>query len=327
MESEIPDNKKLISPQLAIVIPAYKGTFLRRTLQSLAEQTCKDFIVYIGDDNSPYDLAPIVKEFEGRFPMCYRRFGENLGGRDLVGQWTRCVAMTRDEAWIWLFSDDDFLSSDCVEDFYREIRGGAAYDIYHFDVLVVGRDDNPLRRIVYPEVISSYDLYRRKLLGGLECYVVEFIFSRAVYERMGGFVPFDLAWGSDLATWVNFGMERGIRTLPVGTVSWRSSGENISTLYTRETVERKVEALLTFFCWGEEAGRRMGHPVRRINDWAFIKRLAVFSRSLSVGQTCSVVVRYARGRFRSVFLLGVLGMAVLACRLKGLLRRKRHTKI
>lgn len=309
---------------LAIVIPAYKATFLRRTLQSLAEQTCKDFTVYIGDDDSPHDLAPIVAEFEDRFPMCYRRFGENLGGRDLVAQWTRCVAMTRGEEWIWLFSDDDFLSPDCVEAFYREIRGGAAYDIYRFNIQVVGRDDKPLRRIVYPEVISSYELYRRKLLGGLECYVVEFVFSRAVYERAGGFVPFDLAWGSDLATWVNFGMERGIRTLPGGTVSWRSSGENISTLQTKETVERKVGALLAFFRWGEKAGRRMSCPVRWINDWAFVKRLAVFSRSLSAGQTCRAVVRYARGRFRAVLLLGVLGAAVLACRLKGLLKKKRN---
>ena len=252
MQYELLTNEPQVFP-LAIVIPAYKDTFLRRTLQSLAEQTCKDFTVYIGDDSSPHDLAPIVEEFEGRFPMCYHRFGENLGGRDLVAQWTRCVAMTRGEEWIWLFSDDDFLSPDCVEAFYREIRGGAAYDIYRFNIQVVGRDDKPLRRIVYPEVISSYELYRRKLLGGLECYVVEFVFSRAVYERAGGFVPFDLAWGSDLATWVNFGMERGIRTLPGGTVSWRSSGENISTLQTKETVERKVGALLAFFRWGEKA--------------------------------------------------------------------------
>lgn len=317
--------RRLSIHPLAIVIPAYKSTFLRRTLQSLAEQTCKDFTVYIGDDDSPHDLAPIVAEFEGRFPMCYRRFEENLGGRDLVAQWTRCVAMARGEEWIWLFSDDDFLSPDCVEGFYRELRDGTAYDIYRFNVQVVGRDDRSLRRIVYPEVISSYELYRRKLLGGLECYVVEFVFSRAVYERMGGFVPFDLAWGSDLATWVNFGMERGIRTLPGGTVSWRSSGENISTLQTREAVARKVGALLAFFCWGEEAGRRMGRPVRWINDWAFVKRLAAFSRSLPAGQTCSAVARYARGRFRAVFLLGVLGVAVLACRFKGLLRKIEYT--
>ena len=323
MQYELLTNEPQVFP-LAIVIPAYKDTFLRRTLQSLAEQTCKDFTVYIGDDSSPHDLAPIVEEFEGRFPMCYHRFGENLGGRDVVAQWTRCVAMTRGEEWIWLFSDDDFLSPDCVEAFYREIRGGAAYDIYRFNIQVVGRDDKPLRRIVYPEVISSYELYRRKLLGGLECYVVEFVFSRAVYERAGGFVPFDLAWGSDLATWVNFGMERGIRTLPGGTVSWRSSGENISTLQTKETVERKVGALLAFFRWGEKAGRRMSCPVRWINDWAFVKRLAVFSRSLSAGQTCRAVVRYARGRFRAVLLLGVLGAAVLACRLKGLLKKKRN---
>ena len=37
---------------LAIVIPYYKLTFFEATLQSLADQTDKRFMVYIGDDAS-----------------------------------------------------------------------------------------------------------------------------------------------------------------------------------------------------------------------------------------------------------------------------------
>ena len=35
---------------LAIIIPAYKGAYLKRTLDSLVQQTNKNFSVYIGDD-------------------------------------------------------------------------------------------------------------------------------------------------------------------------------------------------------------------------------------------------------------------------------------
>ena len=38
---------------LAIVIPAYKSTFLPAALDSIAAQTCQDFTLYIGDDCSP----------------------------------------------------------------------------------------------------------------------------------------------------------------------------------------------------------------------------------------------------------------------------------
>ena len=48
---------------LAIIIPAYKDTYLRETLDSLVSQTINDFVVYIGDDCSPYNLKSIVNEY------------------------------------------------------------------------------------------------------------------------------------------------------------------------------------------------------------------------------------------------------------------------
>ena len=57
--------------RLAIIIPAYKENFLFETLQSLANQTNKDFNVYVGDDCSPYDLQSIVSRFEDRLDIHY----------------------------------------------------------------------------------------------------------------------------------------------------------------------------------------------------------------------------------------------------------------
>lgn len=45
---------------MAIVIPAYKGRFLKETLDSIAVQAHKDeFVLYIGDDASPERLDKI----------------------------------------------------------------------------------------------------------------------------------------------------------------------------------------------------------------------------------------------------------------------------
>ena len=49
--------------KLAIIIPAYKDTYLHNALSSISNQTCKDFNLYIGDDASPYDLTKIIKPF------------------------------------------------------------------------------------------------------------------------------------------------------------------------------------------------------------------------------------------------------------------------
>ena len=70
--------------KLAIVIPAYKATFLRAALDSIAAQTCQDFTLYIGDDCSPYQLGAIVDEYRDKIDLFYERFDTNLGGKDLV---------------------------------------------------------------------------------------------------------------------------------------------------------------------------------------------------------------------------------------------------
>ena len=104
--------------RLAIIIPVYKPDFLEEALECLAAQTCKDFTVYVGDDCSPHPLSEIVMPFKEKMNLHYTRFDSNLGAKDLIGQWERCVALAQDEEWLWLFSDDDQMDNNCVESFY-----------------------------------------------------------------------------------------------------------------------------------------------------------------------------------------------------------------
>ncbi|MCS3153719.1 glycosyltransferase [Phocaeicola dorei] len=94
---------------MAIVIPAYKGRFLKETLDSIAVQAHKDeFVLYIGDDASPERLDKIVESYQNKVNLVYHRFSENMGGKDLVAHWERCIQLSA-EPFIWLFSDDDLM--------------------------------------------------------------------------------------------------------------------------------------------------------------------------------------------------------------------------
>ena len=100
---------------MAIVIPAYKGRFLKETLDSIAVQAHKDeFVLYIGDDASPERLDKIVESYQNKVNLVYHRFSENMGGKDLVAHWERCIQLSA-EPFIWLFSDDDLMPADGVE--------------------------------------------------------------------------------------------------------------------------------------------------------------------------------------------------------------------
>ena len=237
--------------RLAIIIPAYKATFLPAALDSIAVQTCKDFTLYVGDDCSPEPIGEIVERYREKIDLVYQRFNTNLGGRDLVAQWERCIDMSQDEPYIWLFSDDDVMEPNCVEQLLKTIDATqGAYDVYHFNVDII--DDRGAfvgRKQDYPAVLSAYRFYRGKSAGSISAFVVENVFSRKIYEQSHGFMKYDMAWGSDIATWIVFSGEKGLCTVPHARVKWRQSSQNISPNYSRQIAERKLRADQNLLNW------------------------------------------------------------------------------
>lgn len=237
--------------RLAIIIPAYKATFLPAALDSIAMQTCKDFTLYIGDDCSPEPIDNIVERYRDKIELVYQRFDTNLGGKDLVALWERCIAMSKDEPYIWLFSDDDVMEPNCVEKLLKQIEDTkGAYDLYHFDVNEINDEGKVTKQLpVYPQFLSAYDYYKGKSSGKYRSYVVENVFSRGIYEQTGGFKNFDLAWGSDVATWCIFCGEKGMNKIPDAHVFWRRSNQNITPDESIQVAERKLLARCQSLNW------------------------------------------------------------------------------
>ena len=127
--------------KLAIVIPAYKGRFLKETLDSIAVQAHKDeFVLYIGDDASPQNLKEIVSDYADKMNIVYRRFDTNLGGVDLPGHWDRCIALAKEPV-VWFFSDDDLMPQDGVERIIKALECyGTRHGMFRFPLAVI--DEN-----------------------------------------------------------------------------------------------------------------------------------------------------------------------------------------
>ena len=184
--------------KLAIVIPAYKACFFREVLDSLAKQSRRDFTVYIGDDASPDDLESIVSDYKDQLDIFYFRFEQNWGGRDLVAHWERCIELS-DEPLIWLFSDDDLMPSDAVERVMKTWKKSGECDaVFRFPLAIV--DSYGKLKYINPpfetERISGYDFLLDKLSGKISSAACEYVFTRDVWKKTGGFVRFPLAWCS-----------------------------------------------------------------------------------------------------------------------------------
>lgn len=235
---------------LAIVIPAFKVSFLKETMESIVAQTDQRFNLYIGDDSSPHNMNSIIEEFENKINLVYHRFETNLGGTDLVSQWERCIALTQGEPYIWLFSDDDTMDPNCVKMFYETLEQNPECELFHFNINMI--DDFNGGRIKtlpeFPKTLSAGEYLEEKLRGNIVSYVVEFIFSREIYNRVEGFQNFDLAWGSDFMTWLKMSSisTNGIITI-LGNkckVNWRKSSENISPNKAKPILLRKIKSLI-----------------------------------------------------------------------------------
>ncbi len=287
----------MINKLLAIVIPAYKQTFLRRTLASIANQTVKDFTVYIGDDNSPHDLYAIVKEFKGQMPLVYKKFSDNVGGKDLVQQWNRCIDLIGNEEWIWLFSDDDVMQPGCVEAFYRSVTEHPQCDLFHFNVDMIDGNDalidftNP-----YPQYLAVSDFHAGRIKSTIRSYVIEYIFKKEKFLACGGFEHFDLAWSTDDATWLKIGREQGITTIKEAKVQWRSSAENITPNVNDAAIaQRKINSLLNYTRW-QTAFFMQYHIADKTSSlekviW-FVRNLKNFKHSFSKSLRMKMVSEY-----------------------------------
>lgn len=166
---------------MAIVIPAYKGRFLKETLDSIAVQAHKDeFVLYIGDDASPERLDKIVESYQNKVNLVYHRFSENMGGKDLVAHWERCIQLSA-EPFIWLFSDDDLMPADGVER-VMEVLSRPHHQrgyFFRFPLAVIDGENKRIRanRPLEEGSVSCYRLLLDKLQGKIDSAAVEYVFS------------------------------------------------------------------------------------------------------------------------------------------------------
>ena len=164
---------------MAIVIPAYKGRFLKETLDSIAVQAHKDeFVLYIGDDASPERLDKIVESYQNKVNLVYHRFSENMGGKDLVAHWERCIQLSA-EPFIWLFSDDDLMPADGVERVMEALsrpHHQRGY-FFRFPLAVIDGENKRIRanRPLEEGSVSCYRLLLDKLQGKIDSAAVEYV--------------------------------------------------------------------------------------------------------------------------------------------------------
>ena len=234
--------------KLAIVIPFYKGKYFKETLESIQKQTNQRFNLYIGNDDSSYDIEKIIDGLDTEFKkkIIYYRFLNNIGSTSLIKQWERCINLSVEEPYIWLFSDDDIMPPDAVKRFYDFVEMHLTIDIARFNVQIINDINDVIRKSQrHPDLETSKEFLKRRLNGMCISTACEYIFSRKIYVSKGGFIEFPLAWASDDASWATFAEDGGIATIPGNPISWRMSEHNISS-ESKRYFKQKIQSSILF---------------------------------------------------------------------------------
>ena len=98
-------------PLLSACVPTFnRATYLRRCLESLADQKYDNKEVIVYDNASEDDTQEVVKDFMQRHPdllVKYFRQTHNLG---MVQNWRSCLEMASGD-YFGIFDDDNYLTS------------------------------------------------------------------------------------------------------------------------------------------------------------------------------------------------------------------------
>ncbi|WP_157209016.1 glycosyltransferase family 2 protein [Mariniflexile maritimum] len=232
---------------IAIVIPFYKFTFFQETLESLANQTNKNFNVYIGDDASKENCSDLLEQYKDRFNFVYKRFEHNLGNTSLVKQWERCIDLTTNEDWLMVLGDDDVLSTNYIAEFYKhlpEINKNNCNVVRFASVTIDNRSNQTSPLFTHPKIEKATDFFHRRFTNKTRSSLSEYMFKKHAYNKYG-FYNYNLAWFTDDRAWLEFSEFKNIYSINSAFLSFRLSEENISRANFK-THEKEILRLAFF---------------------------------------------------------------------------------
>ena len=232
--------------RFSFVLPAYKSEYLQVAIDSILQQTYIDFELIIVDDASPYHLESIVNQYNDN-RIVFHRNENNIGGKNLVSNWNKCIKYAKGE-YVILASDDDIYSPFFLQQVDERIKDYPDVDIIRSRVNRIDSDGiiTDIEQIYKPFMpFSEFVFYWSK--GIINC-IANYAFKRTALLEAGGFVDMPCAWYSDDITIVNMSFN-GIATTDDALFYFRTSDKSISWTFNQETIRKKWKANGMFYQW------------------------------------------------------------------------------
>jgi glycosyltransferase involved in cell wall biosynthesis len=214
---------------ISVALPAYKSRYLEKAIKSILKQTFVNYELIIVNDASPEDIDSIVKKYKDERIRYYVN-SKNLGKESVVKNWNKCLEYAQYEYFV-MFSDDDEYEPDYFEKMIHLAERYPKTNIFHSRVKQIDENGQIISFTPScPEWETGINFIWHRLSGLRLQYAPDFFIRTDAIRKIGGFIDFPLAWGSDDATWFYLSINGGIGYLNQPLVGWRNSPQNISSI-------------------------------------------------------------------------------------------------
>ena len=129
-------------PRVSIGLPVYNGErYLRECVDSILDQTFRDFELILSDNASTDATAAICEAYATRDSRVrYHRNEQNLGA---CWNFNRCVELARGEYFRWA-AHDDLIAPECLARCVEALDRDPSVVVSHSDVRIIDEDGRPI---------------------------------------------------------------------------------------------------------------------------------------------------------------------------------------
>ena len=213
---------------LSVCMPVYNGNkFLEEAIRSVLDQTFKDFELVIVDDCSTEDPAPILSRFKD--PRI--QFHRNTVRQGLVGNWNRCVELSRGQL-VCVFHQDDVMLPENLQRKVEVLKQNPGVALVYSDARVV-EEDLSVRHPGWftptlpneDKVFAGREFFEKMALGDNLVCCPSAVFRRAAFEQLGKFDP-QLPYTADWEMWLRLALQFDVAYLKEPLLLYRVHDRN-----------------------------------------------------------------------------------------------------
>jgi len=226
--------------KFSILIPAYKDQFFKECIDSCLAQTFNDFEIVIVNDNSPYNIDAIIKDYHDQRIRYYKN-EKGYGAERIVDNWNHCLEYATGD-YIICIGDDDKLKPNCLKDYAYLITTHPNLDVYHMRMEIINSDSEIVTiQEERPETESAYSMIwhfwhgRKQVIG-------DWCFNSICLRENGGFINLPYGWSSDNLTAFLLAQKKGTANTKLPGFQYRESDITLTSKHSLDTIEGKIKA-------------------------------------------------------------------------------------